>query len=91
MSGGIARRPKRAKPVVEPEAEPEMVQDEPEADDEPEVDVDEPEVDVEMPVDPVLPAEAKYRDDPEDPEDHFVADDDATPRVTGGGKSEAAE
>jgi hypothetical protein len=88
MSGGIARRPRRAKPVVEPEAEPEMVEDEPEA--EPEM-VEEPEVDVEMPVDPVLPAEAKYPGDPEDPEDHFVADDDATPRVTGNGKSEAAD
>ena len=78
MSGGIARRPRRAKPVVEAQAEPEMVQDEPEADDEHEVDVDEPEVDVELPVDPELPAEAKYPDDPGDPEDHFVADDDAT-------------
>jgi hypothetical protein len=92
MSGGIARRPRRAKPVVEPEPEPEMVEDGPEADDdEPEVDVDEPEVEVGLPVDPVLPAEAKYPDDPEDPEDHFVADDDATPRVTGSGKSEAAD
>ena len=92
MSGGIARRPKRAKPVVEPEAEPEMVEDEPEADDDdPEVDVEVPEVDVELPVDPELPAEAKYPDDPGDPEDHFVADDDATPRVTGDGKSETGD
>jgi hypothetical protein len=99
MSGGIARRPRRAKPVVEPEAEPEMVEPEaepemvePEADvDEPEADVDEPEIDAELPVDPEPLAEAKYPGDPEDPEDHFVVDDDATPGVTGDGKSEAAD
>jgi hypothetical protein len=93
MSGGIARRPRRPKPVVEPEAQPDMVEDEPEADVElPEVDVDEPEVDVELPVDPEPLAEARYPADPEDPEDHFVADDDdATPRVTGDGRSETAD
>ena len=44
MSGGIARRPKRAKPVPEPE--PEMVEDEPEL--EPEMAEDEPEAEPEM-------------------------------------------
>jgi hypothetical protein len=98
MSGGIARRPKRAKPVAGPEVEPDMVDDEPETgddepdmvDDEPEAgDEVEPEVDVEMPVDPEPPAkndEVAAAVDPGDPEDHFVTDDDATPD----GKGEAA-
>jgi hypothetical protein len=73
MSGGIGRRPKRAKPVPEPE--PEMVEDEPEL--EPEIVEDEPEDDVVVPVDPGPPMDEDY---PEDPEDHFVADDDATSR-----------
>jgi Family of unknown function (DUF6350) len=99
MSGGIARRPKRAKPVAgpevepepeaepaaEPDAEPDMVDDEPETGDEVE-----PEVDVEMPVDPEPPAkndEVAAAVDPGDPEDHFVTDDDAPPD----GKGEAAD
>ena len=87
MSGGIARRPKRAKPVAEPEPEmvedePEMAEAEPEA--EPEMAEDEPEDDVAMPVDPRTPEE-EY---PDDPEDHFVADDDAMPGATRDGKSE---
>ncbi len=91
MSGGIARRAKRAKPVAEPE--PEMAEDEPEAEpemveDEPEMAEDEPEDDVAMPVDPEPPAEEEY---PEDPEDHFVADDDATPGATRDGKSETGD
>jgi hypothetical protein len=61
MSGGIARRPKRAVPVAEPEPEPEMVDAEPEPDDEHE------------PVD-----EEPAQVHPEDPEEHFVADDAAT-------------
>jgi hypothetical protein len=84
MSGGIARRPKRAKPVAVPEVEPEIVEDEPEPGD------DEAEVDVEMPVDPELPAEEErpeVAEDLTDPEDHFVADDDATPD----GKGETAD
>ena len=94
MSGGIGRRPKRAKPVPEPE--PEMVEDEPElepemAEDEPEAEremvEDEPEDDVVVPVDPGPPMDEEY---PEDPEDHFVADDDATSRATRDGKSETA-
>jgi hypothetical protein len=62
MSGGIARRPKRAVPVAEPEPEPEMVDDEPEPDDDEHEPVDEE------------PAQVH----PEDPEEHFVADDAAT-------------
>jgi Family of unknown function (DUF6350) len=67
MSGGIARRPKRPKPVpvvdvAEDEYEPHVPADEPEDD------VDD---DVAMPVAPA--ADEEY---PEDPEDHFVADDD---------------
>jgi Family of unknown function (DUF6350) len=90
MSGGIARRPKRAKPVAGPEPEPEMLEDEPELepdtdDDEAELDereldeaeLDEAELDVEMPAAADLSA---------DPEEHFVADGDATPD----GKGETA-
>jgi Family of unknown function (DUF6350) len=93
MSGGIARRPKRAKPVPEPEPEPELVEDEPEmaepepelAEDEPEFAEDEPEDDVvEVPVARRPRVEDVY---PEDPEDHFVADDDV--RTTRDDKSEA--
>jgi hypothetical protein len=73
MSGGIARRPKLAKPVAAPEVESELVEDEPEPGD------DEPEVDVKLPVDPELPADGEYPENADDPEDHFVADDDATP------------
>jgi len=79
MSGGIARRPRRAKPVVEPEAEPEMVEDEPEA--EPEMVEEEDPVDEEEP--PARDQVAAPVDD-QDPEEHFVADDDAMPGVTPG-------
>jgi hypothetical protein len=74
MSGGIVRRVKRPAPV--PVSEPEIVEDEPE----PEM----VEEDVLAPVDRGRSADDEYSDDPED---HFVADDDATR----GGKSEAAE
>jgi hypothetical protein len=72
MSGGIVRRPRRIKPVPEPVVvadEPEPVEDEPV-----------PEV-----VEPVRcePPPAEYHGTVEDPEDHFVADDD--------GKGEAAD
>ena len=86
MSGGIARRPKRAKPIPEPEPEPEMAEDEPE--DDVALAEDESEYDVAMPADPQPPAEEEY---PEDPEDHFVADDDATPGATRDGKSETGD
>jgi hypothetical protein len=91
MSGGIARRPKRAKPVAEPEPEPDLAMDEyedevgAEPDDEPD---DEPEDEVATPVGPGPPAEDDY---PEDPEEHFVADEDAAPGATGDGKSETAD
>jgi hypothetical protein len=94
MSGGIARRPKRAKPVAEPEPEtepkPEPVQPETEAEIEPGDDEsdDEPEDEVATSTDPGSPAQ---EDHPEDPEDHFVADDDATPGATGDGKRETAD
>jgi hypothetical protein len=83
-------------PEPEPElveSEPELAEDEPElAEDEPELAEDEPELAedeselaedeseddvVEMPVARRPRAEDVY---PEDPEDHFVADDDATTR-----------
>jgi hypothetical protein len=53
-------------------------------DDEPEVLDDEPEV---LDAEPVARERAADEDYPEDPEDHFVADDDATRD----GKSEAAD
>jgi len=94
MSGGIARRPKRATPAPVPEPEPDMVEDEPEVlDDEAEVDEaevgeaepePEPVDNVAVPVDGEPPAEEEY---PEDPEDHFVVDDDGTRD----GNGEAAE
>jgi hypothetical protein len=103
MSGGIARRPRRVKPMAGPEVEPEMVEDEPEPeggddggelDDGAELDdvmpVDDAELDDEMPVDADLPADDEYADlaeDLADPEDHFLADGDATPD----GKGEAAD
>jgi hypothetical protein len=68
MSGGIARRPRRVKPVPKPEPEPAVVDDEPESADEPE-----PE-DVAT---PVVPGPALEEEHLEDPEDHFIADDDA--------------
>jgi hypothetical protein len=87
MSGGIARRPKRAKPVLEPEpeTEPEMLED----DVEPELLEDEDEADVAMRLGPEPLPQEQYLEDvyPEDPEDHFVADEDATRD----GKSETAD
>ena len=86
MSGGIARRPKRVKPVAGPEAEPEMLEDEPE----PDIDDDEAELDVEMPADADPPPDdeyAEHHDDLADPEEHFVADGDTTPD----GRGEAAD
>jgi hypothetical protein len=76
MSGGIARRVKRVKrvkpvPAPEPEPEPDVVEAEML---EPETLADEPEGDVAMPVDREQPPDDEF---PEDPEDHFVADDDA--------------
>jgi uncharacterized protein DUF6350 len=92
MSGGIARRPRRPKPVAAPVAEPVPVAEpepEPEAgieadEVEPESAVDLSDDDGALTVETVPPVEHEY---PEDPEDHFVADDDATP----GGKGETAE
>jgi Family of unknown function (DUF6350) len=113
MSGGIARRPKRAKPVPAPEPEPEMVaaEPEPEPEPEPELPIDpepeladddvvpidpEPELadDDVVPIDPEPPSADDYPDYPdyyEDPEDHFVADDDAAPGATRDGKNQTAE
>lgn len=83
MSGGIARRPKRAKPVPPPEPEPEP-EPEPDAVDDP---VDEPEPVVEE----KPPRQVEALADEEDPEAHFVADDDATPGATRGNRDEAAD
>jgi hypothetical protein len=90
MSGGIARRPKRAKPAPVPEPEPalEPEPDEPAADEpEPQAEVDEP-----APLDEETPPrqDVPVLDD-EDPEAHFVADDDATPGATRGKRDEAAD
>jgi hypothetical protein len=88
MSGGIARRPKRAKPVPEPE--PEFIEPEPEpafVEREPEDVEPESRGVVAMPVNRRPPAEEEYPDYSEDPEDHFVADDDATRD----GRSETAD
>jgi hypothetical protein len=69
MSGGIARRPRAPKPAAEPEPEPE-----------PEL---EPEADAEAAVEPEAVAEqAPDPDAADDPEEHFVADDDGTPGTT---------
>jgi Family of unknown function (DUF6350) len=74
MSGGIARR-RRPKPAPEPVAEPEP-EVEPELEVEPEPEV-EPQRIEEAAIDEGVPL------DEHDPEDHFVADDDATPGATG--------
>jgi hypothetical protein len=68
MSGGIVRRVRRPEPAPapEPEPEPEVVEEDSPAPVEP---APEPRVDDDL-------------DYPEDPEDHFVADDDATPGET---------
>jgi hypothetical protein len=90
MSGGIARRPRAPKPVAEPDAEPVAEPDaepaaepatesvvEPEADEEIEADVrEEPEPEPEVEPEPVIAPEESGADDPEE---HFVVDDDATP------------
>ncbi|MGX9787894.1 cell division protein PerM [Mycobacterium sp. MMS18-G62] len=67
MSGGITRRPKRPKPVPEPETEPEPEPDEEFLDE-----------DAPVEVTPVADDLAAASLGPDDAEDHFVADDDAT-------------
>lgn len=87
MTGGIARRPRAPKPVVEPDGELEAAPD-------PETDVEpvaaepvaaepDPEPDSSSP-DPAPPdPPAIGQPDPlDDPEDHFVADDDGGPAGT---------
>jgi hypothetical protein len=78
MSGGIARRPKAPKPATpapEVEAEPE-----PEVEREPEPEVDDVPLDEgEPPTQDQVAAPVDHGD----PEEHFVADDDATPGATG--------
>jgi Family of unknown function (DUF6350) len=80
MSGGIARRPSPAKPAPESEPWPEVeleVEPEPEPGPEPdEVPLDEDE--------PPTQDEVATPVDHADPEEHFVADDDAAPGATGG-------
>ena len=77
MSGGIARRPRAPKPVAGPEPEPEAVDPEPQAEPvaEPEPAVEDDPDDAETVVEREAGAEAEP-DPLEDPEDHFVADDD---------------
>lgn len=81
MSGGIARRPRRPKPAPEPEPEPVPEPDtdpdvEPESVEAPEETVDDapPEDGEQVPVEAAAPLE--------DPEEHFVVDDDGTPDTT---------
>ena len=84
MTGGIARRPKPAKPAPLPEPDPE-------SGDEPEPDVDEPEPEPEPDVEtPPSHDDAPVVDD-DDPEAHFVADDDTTPGPTRAKTDEAAD
>jgi hypothetical protein len=73
MSGGIARRPKRAEAVAEPEAEPEaeMFEAEMLAEPEPEPEPGDHRSDIQAAM-PVGPPPAEHH---EDPEEHFVADD----------------
>jgi hypothetical protein len=80
MSGGIARRPRVPKLAPEPEPEPEPAPV-PEVDEEEPLDEEEPQVQQAAPA-PV---------DVGDPEEHFVADDDATPGATRDEKSEPAD
>ncbi len=81
MTGGIARRPK---PVPEPEPAPEP---EPELEDEDELEP-EPELEDEAVVGVdedggVVESLVATADPEDDPEEHFVTDDDATPDTTG--------
>jgi Family of unknown function (DUF6350) len=83
MSGGIARRPRAPKPVTVEEQEPEPMT-EPLI--EPEAAADEPEP--ESPADAVSPSDAGPVDDDlvddlvDDPEDHFIADNDRASGAT---------
>jgi Family of unknown function (DUF6350) len=80
MSGGLARRPRAPKLAPEPEAKP--------------VPAPEPDVDEEEPLDdeePQAREAAAARVEVGDPEEHFVADDDATPGATGDKKGEPAD
>ncbi|OBA74510.1 hypothetical protein A5633_20595 [Mycolicibacterium elephantis] len=89
MSGGIARRPRRPKPAPEPEPEP-APEPEPEPVPEPDTDPDVEPESVEAPEETVddappedgeqVPVEAAAP--LEDPEEHFVVDDDGTPDTT---------
>ncbi|MGE2688575.1 DUF6350 family protein [Mycolicibacterium pulveris] len=82
MSGGIARRPRPPKPEPEPEPEPEpQPEPEPEPEPEPLADVDdEPEPTPEEP--PAAVDNAPAAPPVEDPEEHFVVDDDVSPDTT---------
>ncbi|MGV0852066.1 cell division protein PerM [Mycolicibacterium phlei] len=89
MAGGVSRRPRKPKPVPEPEPEPEVVEPEPEP--APEVTEPEPEPQPEPeaaepepaaqpePETPVTPAEPDPEPLLDDPEDHYMADDDRPP------------
>jgi hypothetical protein len=92
MSGGIARSPKTPRPVAEPEPPPEPEQvpgDEPLPEPEPPVVEDDAGEDVDLDNSEVVEEDVLAAEDPrgfepafDDPEDHFVVDDDATPGVT---------
>jgi hypothetical protein len=95
MSGGIAHGPKAPKPAPEPEIDEDermALDDEEPVDEEPVVEepvdeepvVEEPVVEEPVVEEPVAERQAPDPFDEVDPEDHFVADDDAAPGATGG-------
>jgi hypothetical protein len=77
MSGGIVRRPRVRKPAPEPEIEPEIDEDE-QFEEFDEFDDEEP-----VGAEPADERPGPDSFDEVDPEDHFVADDDAAPGTTG--------
>lgn len=74
MTGGVARRPRKPKPVPIPESEPEPAP-QPEGEPEPEAELE--------PVEDAADGEIPAMVDHVDPEEHFAADQDATPGSTG--------
>ncbi len=92
MSGGIARRPKRTKRAPEPDPVEDVTDDEEPAGPVEDEALEASGEDTEVPVDAApLPRTDEYPVDPGDPEEHFVADNDATPGATRDGTNETAD